>query len=337
MNTISERVSVDGALGSIEQRIYLPLAACVDIRRPTPLETVKIGGWRIDLKLESSHKIRAVRVLVARLWRDGVIRAANMPEVELVISSSFNAANETAFCTAGTNARLVVFTDILTPPEARAELATWRHVKVVVINAPDHTGSHSTARNQAVEKYLINHPCAVSIDQYKNSDFPCGYFSIFEEVEGQLGLDQLAAIFLPVGTGALLRAATKYKLRFQRSWQIHAVDAAGSGINGVPQGVRNFSGFGNSGPTEWTKQALPHVNSWFPVPDRGTVWASRWLRAHGFHRGASTCAGFAAAAKAAISGALPHEGRTIVVSPDAGRFYASTLYNDKWLIERNLL
>jgi cystathionine beta-synthase len=305
----------------------------------TPLSTVSFAGWELALKLEghcpnNSHKSRAAVHAVGRLRRAGFIRGSFATKKTLVISSSGNAANEVAKLTINTNVELVVFTDTLSPAEMIERLQGWPHVRVEIINDPDETGSHAKARRRAVKAFLAEHTDAIEVDQYSDSDWPCGYFSLFHEIEQQV--KRIGAILIPVGTVATLRAAAQFKIRFRCSWKIFAVDAAGSALNGVPNGRRLFSGYGNGGQTEWARQVKPYVAEWLCVPDNVVVRASRWLCSRGFFLGASSAAVFAAASNLIARDRLPHDGTAVLVCSDHGSLYRSTLYSDEFLLRNQL-
>ena len=307
--------------------------------RSTPMSIIDFAGWKLALKLEgfsssNSHKARAAERTVARLRRAGLIKGPVAQRVVLVMSSSGNAANEIAKRTVGTNVDLFIYTDVLSPREMIARLELWPHARVVIIDEPDASGSHARARKRELRAFLRAHPDAVEIDQYSDSDWPCGYSTIFSEIEKQV--EDVGSIFVPVGTAATLRAAAQFKTYFQRRWDIYAVDAAGSALNGKPNGIRLFSGYGNGGCTEWTRQASPYVKAWLRVPDSAVVWAAHWLRARGHFLGASSGAAFAAAASVIASDQLAHDGTPVLICPDHGALYGSTLYSDDFLLRHGL-
>lgn len=293
----------------------------------SPTASVELEGWTVQLKLEgftpsASHKHRSVVAVIQGLRRRGELQSHS--RTELVISSSGNAAYALALQTVGTNAHVTVFTDTLSPTEFSERLASFSHVDTCVVNSPDATGSHAAARKQAVLDFKRANPLAIEIDQYAHSEWGCGYTGLFEEIERQVS--RVAAVFIPVGTGATIRAAVRYKLRHRRTWAIYAVDALGSALNGCPVGRRVFSGYGNGSLTQWVAEALPHLRSWIRVPDRATVKAADWLWARGYFLGASSCACLAAAAHTATTQQLPHDGATVLLMPDRGETYRSTLY-----------
>lgn len=302
---------------------------------PTPMSIIDFAGWKMALKLEgftssNSHKARAAERTVARLRRAGLVKGPAAQRIVFVISSSGNAGYEIAKRTVGTNVQVVIFTDVLSPREMVERLQEWPHVRVIIIDEPDASGSHAHARKRELKAFRGIHPDSIEIDQYADSDWPCGYFSLFDEIEKQV--PDVGCIFVPVGTVATLRAAAQFKTYFKRRWKIYAVDATGSALNGTPTGKRLFSGFGNGGRTEWARQALPYVEEWLRVPDEAVVWAAHWLRARGQFLGASSGAAFAAAASVIARDELPHDGTPILICPDHGSHYRSTLYSDDFLL-----
>lgn len=307
--------------------------------KSTPIGEIAFGGWNLALKLEGfdvnrSHKARAAAHAIARLRQSGFIRELGAEKVKLVISSSGNAAHEIAKLTAGTNVELQVFTDVLSPIELADRLKGWPHARVVVIDEPDASGSHATARKRALREYRQKNPDAVELDQYLHSDWPCGYHSLFVEIEQQV--PNVGAILVPVGTAATARAAAQFKIYHQRRWKIYAIDAAGSALNGTPIGKRLFSGYGNGAETEWARQARPHMEKWLRVPDQAVVRAARWARARGHFLGASSAAALAGAAHLIECDCLPHGGTVVVICPDSGVNYRTTLYSDTFLRRNGL-
>jgi N-(2-amino-2-carboxyethyl)-L-glutamate synthase len=264
----------------------------------TPLVHIAFEGWKVGLKLEgvlqSSHKERAAAAVVESLRRCRIAGSRAQRTKKLVMSSSGNAAFAVAKAIAGMDINLVVFTDVLSPPEMADRLCRMPDVDVIIIDQPDSTGSHAKARKASVRAYLAEHPDAIELDQYQDSQWPCGYFSLARELEQQTS-GQLGTILVPVGTCATLRSLVQYKLRYRRNWKLVAVDAIGSALFGEPSGRRRFSGYGNGAKTEWAREAEPYLYNVVRVRDASVVSASRHLLTKfRLELGASSCATFAA-------------------------------------------
>lgn len=312
---------------------YMDIIAASPISQVTSLAGLSLFWPGCDTA--SSHKDYPVRAWAAsphgkRMLGDGGWL--------LVISSSGNAAYAVAKATrpfARRGARLVVFTDVLSPPEMAERLRTdFDHVKVIVIDDPDASGSHAAARQRTIDAFRELNPCAVEISQYGRTNavgsfWANGYDAMLAEIE--TAYPDMTTLVLPLGTCATLRSAAAYKLKHGRRWTIIAIDAAGSALTGIPSGKRLFSGFGNGKPTLWLSQGFAYVGQFGKVTDEATIIASRILLRAGLHMGASSAACVAAALSFREQGRLPHRGQTVVLCPDHGSLYGSTLFNDEFL------
>ena len=306
----------------------------------TPLVQRQICGWPVWLKLEKenpagSHKDRPTLLFVAFLLLHGWI--GRKPMV-LIISSSGNCARALAFYTTGLGVKLIVVTDALSPVEQIESLRAFPHVEVVVINDPDATGSHAIARKKFVEGFLKKHPNAVCVDQYSSSFFPRGYDSLVEEIEAQTP-GTVSAIFMSAGTGATGLCLANFKIKKRRRWKLFLVDATSSALFGKPMGKRLNSGYGNGKPTSWTMLATPSIDAVIRVPDAAAIQTCRRLSQNdGLHLGASSGATVAAFEWLATNQPfeIPNFGFPVLICPDGGHLYSSTVYNDQFLRDHGL-
>jgi cysteine synthase len=288
----------------------------------------------------SSHKDYPVRAWIDSPAGKAILKRGRWV---IVISSSGNAAYALAKRTkrfAERGGRLVVFSDVLSPPEMLERLTTdFTHVEVHIIDDPDASGSHAAARQRAVDAFLHLNPGAIEISQYGQvgaigSFWANGYDVMIAEIEA--AWPDMTALVLPLGTCATLRSTVAYKLKHGRRWDIIAVDAAGSALTGIPTGKRLFSGFGNGKPTVWLGQGQRYVRRFVKVSDEATVVASRLLLQRDLYMGASAAACVAAGLSLRELGLLPHRGRTVVLCPDHGSLYTSTLYNEAFLSRQGM-
>jgi cysteine synthase len=284
-----------------------------------------------------SHKDYAVKSWVASGHGLSILRDGNGP---LVMSSSGNAAYAIAKAMkrfARKGSRLVVFTDVLSPAEMVERLQNdFDFVEVIVVNEPDASGSHAGARQQGVDAMVRADPAAVEISQYGKSGsvtsfWPNGYDCLMTEIEA--AFPDMMVLVLPLGTCATLLSAISYKLKHRRRWQIVGIDAVGSALIGVPGGKRIFSGYGNGKPTVWLERGAVYVARFGKVTDEATIIVSRLLLRDGLYLGASSAACVAAAISFREQGLLPHRGRTVVLCPDHGSLYTTTLFNDNFLCQ----
>ena len=260
----------------------------------------------------------------------------------LIISSSGNAAFALARATLpwAPNGKLIVVTDTLSPPEMISRLKAFAHIEAVVVDQPDATGSHAVARQKVVDDLVRDRPGSFEVSQYGNtgsvaSFWANGYDLLCAEIEA--AFPDVAAIVMPLGTCASIRSFAAFKMKNQRRWKIFGVDAKGSALLGKPDGARRFSGYGNGKASLWLNQAKADCDGFVRVPDRAVVQAAHRLRAEGFWVGASSAAAAVAVQALDRKGLLPHRGTTVVLLPDHGSLYASTLYNEDFLISQGLI
>jgi cysteine synthase len=308
----------------------------------TPIIKLDFGfGLTAFAKLEGltpakSHKARWAGQIIASMRASG--RIGRGPAT-LVVPSSGRTAAAIALATRDVPAlRVVVFTDVLSPTSLRGELDGYAHVRTVVVNEPDATGSHLRARMRLVDAFLAQNPQAILVDQYSDPRIPLAYQStLISEVLAQRGED-ISAVFIPVGTGGLLRAFDLDKANNGRRWLLVPVDAEGSAIFRKPsRGIRRrFSGYGNAGPTAFISECS-FIEPPIYVPDEAVVRTSRWLDANaGLKVGASGAATVAAFMHAAFIDhpALRRAGSALLILPDDGGAYGDTLFDDNW-VRRN--
>jgi cysteine synthase A len=304
----------------------------------TPLLKLDFGfGLNALAKFEGltpakSHKDRWAGEIVKAMVATGRI---GQEPATLVVPSSGRTAAAIALATEGLPVSVVVFTDVLSPSALRSELDAHPHVRTVVVNEPDATGSHLRARMRLVTAFLAQNPRAILIDQYGDPRIPLAYQdTLLPEILAQTG-GEISAVFMPVGTGGLLRGFDLDKARNARRWLLIPVDAAGSAIFRKPNrgARRRFSGYGNAGPTTFINECS-FVEPAIFVPDDAVVRASRWLDANvGIRVGASGAATVAAFMHAAFTDhpALKRAGIPLLILPDDGGAYADTLYDDEWV------
>jgi cysteine synthase len=311
---------------------------------PTPLVRIDFGHGLIAwAKLEGlteaqSHKIRAARAIVADMQARGQI--GRVP-VRLLLSSSGRAAQAFAYATAGIDGvELIVISDVLSPSELLEELDRFPHVKKIIVDDPDRTGSHIGARMRVIADLQERGPHSLIIDQYDDRRFPEAYLrSLVPEVIAQAA-GKIAAIYAPTGTGALIRSFDIDKTLNDRNWLIVPVDAEGSALfRPAQRGIkRNFSGYGNARPTGLIEECRELERPIY-VPDLAVVRMARWLTTcAGLHVGPSSAAVAAAFIHAAYvrHPSTMRAGMPVLIFPDDGGAYRNTLYDAAWLSRMGL-
>jgi cysteine synthase A len=229
----------------------------------TPLRELTIGGRKVFGKIEGvsasgSHKDRPARWLLRSLRQDGRLR----PGAHLMVCSSEDFARAVAHHTLGDDVTLTVITDVLSPTKLIDPLRAYPHVRVIVVDQPDASGSHLQARMKLIAEMRAADPALLYVDQYDDTHVPQAY----EHTLGPEMLLQtrglLGAIFLPVNTGGTINGLIRHRRRLGGTWKIIAVDAEGSALFRPPihGAVKSLSGYGNRRPTRLIGDVLHEID-----------------------------------------------------------------------------
>ncbi len=304
----------------------------------TPIVQVELTfGWALA-KLEKfndsrSHKDRSGRLIAQsfrRTRRPGTQR-------RYLVSSSGNFATAIAYHTQEDEVEVIVITDVLSPRGFVDGLKAYPHVRVIVVNEPDATGSHVDARLKMIERLMQENPDSINIDQYNDRRLPIAYEeTLAPEIDAQLGNDA-GSVFLPAGTGATLHGLLNYKRKYGRRWRVFAVDAEGSNLFRPPQGAkRRLPGYGNAKPTGLIRELNDEPFHVVHVTDHEAIAMCHRLWQKGrLFVGPSSGATMAAIEKVLVRrpDLIPDYGYPVAILPDGGEHYVTTVFNDDWLIE----
>ncbi|MFJ9343312.1 2,3-diaminopropionate biosynthesis protein SbnA [Streptomyces sp. NPDC101733] len=202
--------------------------------------------------------------------------------------------------------------------------------RVEVVRTPDPvTGEYLVARLARVRELVGSLPGAYWPNQYANPLNPRAHRETMREIAEALE-GRVDFLFSPVSTfGTLLGCAT-YIEDHAMSTTVVAVDAVGSAIFGGPHSPRLIPGHGASVPPAlFDPTAADEV---VHVTDLECVVACRRMVNHeGILIGGSSGAGVAALQK--LGDRIPDGSNVVLVFPDGGDRYLSTIYSDDWVGE----
>lgn len=281
-----------------------------------------------------SLKDRAARSMVDALERDGRLKSGGT----LVEATSGSTGAALAMVAAVRGYRTVFVVPEKTSQEKIATLRAWG-AKVVVcpaVDPNDPRGFLATARRLAEET-----PNAVFVDQFHNPANPEGHYAstgpeLWAQTQGEL--DVLVA---GVGTGGALAGTGKYLKEKKPEITLVGVDPVGSVyFDFVKRGLvtRPFSYKveGPGGDFFPAAANLQCMDDCVRVDDRECFTMTRELaRQEGIFCGGSSGAAVAGAIKWAM--ARGREERVVVLLPDAGGRYLSTVFHDDWMRENGFL
>jgi cysteine synthase A len=203
--------------------------------------------------------------------------------------------------------------------------------EVVVVRERDQQGGFLGTRLQYISDRLREDRGCFWPNQYANWANPLSHYHwTARQIHREFPDPDF--IFIGAGTTGTLVGCARYFARHNPRTRIVAVDAAGSVTFGYPAGRRALAGLGTS--------CRPGITSTFNVAD--IVLIPEWrtvevckavLERYGFLIGAST--GTVLAAVQEYGARVPPGASVVVVSPDLGERYASTVYDPSWT-DRNV-
>jgi cysteine synthase A len=284
---------------------------------------VKVEGFNPG----GSIKIKTARGLVEAAEDSG----ADLSKIRLIESTSGNLGVALAVICAAKNYKLTCVSDSNSSASAVAFMRALG-AEVVIVRSRDANGGFLGSRIAYIRQRLTDDPNLYWLNQYANPSNPAAHeqstapavLAAFKKVD---------YLFVGVGTGGTLMGCADYFRRRSPSTRVIAVDTVGSVSFGSDPAVRHIPGLGTSRQPEILDRYAP--DEVVLVPEWQTVRECRWLaRRTGLLAGGSTGTVLAAVRQ---RGASIAPDRTVVaVAPDLGDRYLSSVYDDRWVIDRGL-
>jgi N-(2-amino-2-carboxyethyl)-L-glutamate synthase len=303
----------------------------------TPIGVVALlidGRWRTaHLKLESANpfgsiKDRTALALVTDLENRGLLT----PESVLIESTSGNLGVALAGIAA---ARHYPFVAVVDPKVTAENLARMRGLGAAVemVRDADRNGCYLAGRLRRVRDLCARSPRFVWTNQYSNPANPRAHYTgTGPEIDRQVDAD-IDAIFIAVSTGGTLAGLGRYFRQARPATRVVAVDAQGSVIFGGAAHHRRLTGIGSDCRSHFVKKSL--YDEHMLVGDEMAFALCRMLaRETGIKVGGSSGAVLGACARYLRS--HPAARTVVCVCPDDGDHYATTIFDDGWLIGQQL-
>ena len=203
--------------------------------------------------------------------------------------------------------------------------------RVEVVSQPATTGGYQKARLDRMNEIRTELSDAFWPCQYDNPHNPGAYAPCAELLAETLG--RIDCLVGTVGSGGSTCGTSHYLRALFPSLQLVGVDTYGSVLFGQSDGKRHLRGLGNSVmPKNLDHSHFDEVH-WVGASE--AFCATRQLhRIHALYMGGTSGAAYLVARW----WAREHCDQTVVVLfPDQGYRYQSTIYNDQWLSEQGLL
>jgi cysteine synthase A len=202
--------------------------------------------------------------------------------------------------------------------------------RVDIVHQPAEQGGFQASRLQRLDDILAGNANSFCPQQYSNPDNPRSYALVAEVLSAALA--QVDVLVGAVGSGGSMCGTSTALRSSTPGLRAVGVDTHRSVLFGQPDGPRGLRGLGNSlMPVNLDHTAFDEVH-W--CGERQAYQATRRLhREHAIFQGPTSGASFLVAETAA---AAEPSATCVVMLPDQGYRYQSTVYNDKWLAERGL-
>lgn len=194
-----------------------------------------------------------------------------------------------------------------------------------IVDRPGAQGGFQQARLDRLNAFLDAHPDAFCPRQYENPDNPRAYASVAEQISERVG--EIDCLIGTVGSGGSISGLSRMLRLVNPDLKVIGIDTPASVVFGQHDGPRTLRGLGNSlVPKNVDHTQFDEVH-WVTAPE--AYLATRELhRAHALYQGGTSGAAYLVARWWAVQNP---DRKAVVVFPDEGNRYASTIYNDAYL------
>ena len=215
--------------------------------------------------------------------------------------------------------------------EKKTLLKAYGAEVIVTPNLPHEDPNSYSGVAKKIAKELPN---AVFLDQTNNQSNTRAHLQTGDEIFNQLKGKKISALIAGAGTGGTISGAGSELKKLVPGIKVIGVDPEGSVLSGGEDHPYKVEGIGYD---YFPKTLWPNVvDEWVRVSDKNAFLTARRLaREEGILAGGSSGAAVFAALKVA-----PRFGQgdnIVVVIPDTGERYLSTVYNDEWMIKNGFL
>ena len=202
--------------------------------------------------------------------------------------------------------------------------------RVEIVQTPAAVGGFQRSRLDRMAEIQAEHPDHFCPSQYDNPHNPGGYSPLAELLVETIG--QIDCLVGTVGSGGSMTGTSAYLRMMFPDMRAIGVDTFGSTIFGQPDQKRLLRGLGNSlMPANVAHTTFDEIH-WVSAAE--AFLATRILhRTHALYMGGTSGAAFIAARWWA---AEHPDAKVVVIFPDEGYRYQSTIYNDAWLQQNDV-
>ena len=314
---------------------YQPALAKVGNTPITPVQVNINGDSRtIYLKLEGHNPAGSSKDRTARALIEDMEARNRISNSTIVLeSTSGNLGVALSFVCHAKGYPFVAIVDPHTTEEALKNMRAL-NTRIEMVSEPDHTGGYLKSRLARVQQLLQSSSRYVWLDQYSNPANPqIHYATTGPEIYNRMN-GKVEAVFIAVSTGGTLAGVARYFREVSPKTVIVAVDAVGSVIFGGEARPRRLTGIGSARVSNFIEKS--HYDRVSMITDENAFSFCRRL----FEKTGLKIGGSSGAVLAACIDHLtlrPEIKRAVCLCADRGENYDSTIFNDEWLAEKQIL
>lgn len=204
-----------------------------------------------------------------------------------------------------------------------------------VIATPNVPHSDPESYIEVAKRIAKETPNAVFLDQCNNQANARAHYETGREIYRQMNRKKISALIAGAGTGGTISGTGSELKRLCPGIKIIGVDPEGSVLSGGEDRPYKVEGIGYDfiPKTLWPGV----VDEWIRVSDKTAFeFARRLAREEGILAGGSSGAAVYAALQV-VQRYTSEKDNVVVILPDTGERYLSTVYNDEWLASNGLL
>jgi len=225
---------------------------------------------------------------------------------------------------------------VITIPEkmSQEKKALLRAYGAKVIITPNLAHSDPNSYYEVAVRLAKETPNAVFLDQTNNQANSRAHLRTGNEIYDQLQGRRIAALIAGAGTGGTISGAGSQLKKLVPGIRIIGVDPEGSVLSGGVDHPYKVEGIGYD---YIPKTLWPNVvDEWVTVSDKDAFLTARRLaREEGILAGGSSGAAIFALLK--VAPRFRADDNLVVILPDTGERYLSTVYNDEWMTKNGFL
>jgi cystathionine beta-synthase len=225
---------------------------------------------------------------------------------------------------------------VITIPEKMSveKKALLRAYGAEVIITPNLSHSDPNSYSEVAKRIAKEIPNAVFLDQTNNQANTQAHLKTGDEIFNQLRGKKISALIAGAGTGGTISGAGTRLKKLAPGIMIIGVDPEGSVLSGGQDHAYKVEGIGYD---FIPKTLWPNVvDEWVTVSDKNAFLTARRLaREEGILAGGSSGAAVFAALN--VSQRFGLNDNIVVILPDTGERYLSTVYNDEWMTQNGFL